>query len=168
MPEAAHERDPIDTLASRSSWLLRRMGRTLPQTLNDVRPGYDLDTVVIRLRAFIVGVGDLIAGVLIGWFPGWHNSASLVKYGGLVGHHWSILGSLLIASALLIAYPRTRAVGYGITSFIWLVGGFFLLDVSVTATRNNALAVVGMFMLGGIVLCGVITAQTDRGRRGGP
>lgn len=130
-----------------------------------MRSGFDWAKIVIRLRAFIIGVGDLIAGIMIGWFPTWHNSASLVKYGRLVGHHWSILGSLLIAAALLIVLPRTRAVGYGITSFVWLVGGFFLIDVSLTATRNNALAVVGMFMLGGIVLCGVITAQTDRGQR---
>lgn len=128
----------------------------------------NFEAFVIHLRAFIVGVGDLAAGVLVGWNQNWHNSASLVKYGHLVGGHWSILGCLLIAAAALIVFPATRAVGYAISSFVYLVAGFFLLYVSLSAPKNNALAVTGLLMLGAILLCGVITGQTDRGRRDAP
>lgn len=128
----------------------------------------DLSSFVIQLRAVIICLGDLVAGILVGWFPRWHSSASLVKYGHLVGGHWSILGLVLLAAAALVAVPKTRSVGYGISSFVYLLAAAFLAYVSVDAKVNNALAVVGLVMLGSILLCGVATAQQDRGRRDAP
>lgn len=123
--------------------------------------------LVIHLRALIIGVGDLIAGILLGWFPHWHSSASLNKISHL-GLPWHVVGAAFLVCAALVAFPKTRAVGYGVTSVFYLVAGWSLALVSIDAPQANALVVVGVFMLAATLLCGVATAQTDRGRRDAP
>lgn len=126
-----------------------------------------LTRFVIVLRALIIGVGDFAAGILVGWNAHWHSSTSLTKISHL-GLPWPVIGGWLIAAAALTAYPKTRAIGYGMTSVIFFVAAWSLAEVSIDAPLANGLAVVGLFMLAAILLCGVATAQTDRGRRDAP
>lgn len=127
---------------------------------------HPLDVLVIRLRAAAVAISDVVAGVMVGWFVHWHNSPSLVRFGHLVGGHWSIMGAFLLVAAALILHPATRAWGYGATSGVFLLAGIWLAVVSHGQPRNNGLAVVGLLAYGAILICGTITAQQDRGRRG--
>lgn len=129
---------------------------------------HPLDVLVIRLRAAVVVISNVVAGVMVGWFMRWHNSPSLVRMGHLVGGHWSIVGCWLLLAAVLVLFPRTRAIGYGATSVVYLLAGIWLAVVSHGQPRNNGLAVVGLLAYGAILLCGVITAQQDRGRRDAP
>lgn len=119
---------------------------------------------MIRLRALIVGAGDLIIGVMLGWMPRWHSSASLHNLSHL-GLPWWIIGLVFIAAAALVAFPASRAAGYGLTSVLVFVAAWSLALVSSESPTANAVAVVGLFMLAALLLCGVATAQQDRGRR---
>lgn len=123
-----------------------------------------LTQLVIYLRAVVMGVGDLVTGVLLGWFPHWHSSASLRNLSHL-GLPWPVVGSLFIGAAALVAVPQSRAVGYGVTAVLFFVAAWSLALVSFDAPAANGLAIVGLFMLAGICVCGVFTAQLDRGRR---
>lgn len=119
---------------------------------------------MIRLRATVIGLGDLITGIMIGWFPHWHSSTSLRKLSH-IGLPWHVIGALFIAAAVLIAFPKVRAIGYGLTSVYFIIAAWSLASVSLDTPAANGIATVGLFMLAGIVLCGVITAQLDRGPR---
>lgn len=126
-----------------------------------------LALLVVQLRAIVVGVGDLVIGIMVGWFPHWHSSSSLVKLSH-IGLPWHVIGALFIVGAGLIAVPKVRAIGYGLTVVFFFIAAWSLALVSLDAPNANGIAVVGLFMLAGIVLCGVITAQLDRGPRDVP
>lgn len=123
-----------------------------------------VQTFVIYCRAVTVGVGDLIAGVMLGWFPHWRSSTSLVQLSRL-GLPWPVIGLLFIGCAWLIVFPPVRVFGYGISSVLFFIGAISLLAVQRHSSTANVLAVVAMFMVAGLLLCGVATAQVDQGRR---
>lgn len=123
-----------------------------------------VQTLVIHLRATFTVIGCLITGALLGWSPHWRSAASLVKISHL-GLPWPVIGCTFIIAGVLAIFPRVRAVGYGLGSVLYLTAAWSLLTVAPYAPAANAPATVGLAMTGLFLLCGVATAQHDRGRR---
>lgn len=123
-----------------------------------------INALVIKMRALIIIVGDALIGVLLGWFPHWHSAASLARVDRL-GLPWWIIGVVFIGCAALVAFPKARTFGYGGSAVLFFTGATSSADTQMHSKTANALLLVGIFMLAGVLVCGVATAQVDQGRR---
>lgn len=123
-----------------------------------------VQALVIKARALVVGIGDVLVGILLGWFPRWHSSTSLVKLSHL-GLPWPVIGLVFIGCSWLIVFSRSRVFGYGISAVLFFIGAVSSADTQFHAKTANALIFVGLFVLSGVLVCGVATAQVDQGRR---